>query len=72
MNLKANLTEKNQELLQGIGYKIENRDYSIEEIKRCESYVENYIMSFSTKNGDMAKETSKFSDLISVLVRNER
>jgi len=72
MNLKVDLTTKNQELLQGIGYKIENKNYSLDEIKRCETYITNHIMSLSSKNGDIAKETSKFSDLMSALVRNEK
>ena len=36
MNLEIDLEKKNKELLQEIGYKIENREYSPEEIKKCE------------------------------------
>jgi len=71
MNLKTDLAEKNQELLQEIGYKIENREYSPEEIKNCESYIANHIMSQSSKNNGIAKETIKFNDLINILVKNE-
>ena len=72
MNLKTDLAEKNQELLQEIGYKIENREYSPEEIKKCESYIANHIMSQSSKNNGIAKETIKFNDLINILVKNEK
>lgn len=71
MNLKADLSIKNQELLKEIEYKIEDKEYSPEEIKQCESYIANHIMSLSSKNGDIAKETAKFNDLINVLVKNE-
>lgn len=71
MNFKTDLAEKNQKLLQQIGYKIENREYSPEEIKNCETYIANHIMSQSSKNNDIAKETIKFNDLINILVKNE-
>ena len=71
MNLKADLSIKNQELLKEIEYKIEDKEYSIEEIKQCECYVANHIMSLSSKNGDIARETIRFNDLMNVLVKNE-
>ena len=71
MNFKTDLKIKDQELLQEIGYKIENREYSTEEIKNCEAYIANHIMSQSSKNDDIAKETIKFNDLINILVKNE-
>ena len=72
MNFKTDLKIKDQELLQEIGYKIENREYSPEEIKNCESYIANHIMSQSSKNNNIAKETKKFNDLINILVKNEK
>ena len=71
MNLKTDLAEKNQELLQEIGYKIENREYSPEEIKSCEIYIANHLMSQSSKNNNIGKETIKFNDLINILIKNE-
>lgn len=71
MNLKADLSIKNQELLKEIEYKIEDKEYSIEEIKQCECYVANHIMSLSSKNGDIARKTIRFNDLMNVLVKNE-
>ena len=72
MNLKSDLSIKNQELLKEIEYKIEDREYSPEEIKQCECYVANHIMSLSNKNGDIARETIRFNDLMNVLVKNEK
>lgn len=71
MNLKTDLTTKNQKLLQEIGYKIENKEYSPEEIKQCELYVTNHIMSLSSKNGDISKEFIKCNELMDILVKNE-
>ena len=71
MNLEIDLEKKNKELLQEIGYKIENREYSPEEIKKCEIYIANHLMNQSSKNNDFAKETIKINDLINILVKNE-
>lgn len=71
MNFKTELSINNQKLLQEIGYKIENREYSPEEIKKCEIYIANHLMNQSSKNNDFAKETIKFNDLINILVKNE-
>lgn len=71
MNFRKDLTTKNQELLQEIGYKIENKEYSPEEIKNCEIYIANHIISQSSKNNDISNETIKFNDLINVLIKNE-
>lgn len=72
MNFKTELSINNQKLLQEIGYKIENREYSPEEIKNCEIFIANHIMSQSSKNNDIANETIKFNDLINILVKNEK
>lgn len=72
MNLKTDLTEKNQNLLQEIGINIENRDYSKEEIKTVSNNIGEYIFSKSSKNGDIAKATAKYGDLLDILVRNEK
>ncbi|MCI8470483.1 MAG: hypothetical protein HFJ35_03175 [Clostridia bacterium] len=72
MNFKTELSINNQKLLQEIGYKIENREYSPEEIKNCEIFIANHIMSQSSKNNNIANETIKFNDLINILVKNEK
>ena len=54
MNFKTELSNTNQELLTELGVKIEDRNYSIEEIKRCENNIANQIMSKSLKNMDLA------------------
>lgn len=71
MNFKTDLAEKNQKLLQEIGYKIENREYSPEEVENCVTYIANHLMSKSIKNNDLANETIKFNDLINIFIKNE-
>lgn len=72
MNLKTDLELKEQSLLQEIGYKIENREYSTEEIKKCECFITDYIMSKSSKSNAISKETLRFNELINILSKNER
>lgn len=71
MNLKVELTEKNQKLLNEIGLKVENREYSKEEIKRFTNSIGEYIFSQSTKNGDLSKATARFNNLMQILIKNE-
>ena len=49
MNYKLDLSNQNQNLLIDANVKVENIEYSAEEIKKDSSY----IMSKSSKNGDI-------------------
>lgn len=61
MNYKIDLSENNQQLLENAGVKVENKEYSPEEIKNDTIIVANHIMSKSSKNGDLAHETIKYT-----------
>lgn len=69
MNFKTDLSNSNQELLSQLGIKIEDRNYSIEEIKKCENNIATHIMSKSLKNMDWAKESIKYNNLMNILAR---
>lgn len=71
MNLKKDLSTANQELLSQLGVIIEDRNYSTEEIKKCENNIATHIMSKSLKNMDLAKESVKYSNLMNILARYE-
>ena len=71
MNLKKDLSTANQELLIQLGVKIEDRNYSTEEIKKCENNIATHIMSKSLKNMDLAKESVKYSSLMNIFARYE-
>ena len=55
MNYKKDLSEQNQKLLSNIDIDIEDREYSTEEIGRNINDISNYIISRSSKNGDLDK-----------------
>lgn len=72
MNLGIDLSRKNQEALQEIGIKSENREYSKEEIKSFSNTIGEYIFSKSSKNGDISKAINKYGDVLNIFVRNEK
>lgn len=71
MNLKTDLSNINQELLNQIGVEIEDKNYSVEDIRKCENEIITHIMSKSLKNMDLTKESKKYSKLIDILTRYE-
>lgn len=71
MNLKKDLSTANQKLLSQLGVEIEDRNYSTEEIKKCENNIATHIMSKSLKNMELAKESVKYSSLMNILARYE-
>ena len=65
MNLLNKLTEKEINLLQTAGVKIEkNKDYAIEEKKQICMQVSEFIMSHSSKNGDISKLQNDYSTVL--------
>ncbi len=72
MNLQTELTKGEQELLLETGYIIEDKEYSAEELKLCENFITSYIMSKSSKNGDIGKAMLKYNDLIDFFIKNEK
>ena len=72
MNLENDLSKKNKELLQEIGIKSENREYSKDEIKSFSNIIGEYIFSMSSKNGDIGTALTKYGDVLNVFVRNEK
>ena len=71
INLKLDLSKNNQELLEQAGIEISNKNYSPEEIKKCENNIASYIMSKSLKNMDVSNESIRYSDLMEILIKNE-
>lgn len=67
MNYKKDLSEKNQKLLEIADIKIENKEYTKEEIQKNISDIGNHIMSMSSKNGDILNAQLEFMPLINAL-----
>ncbi len=70
MNYKIDLSEQNQNLLINADVKVEDREYSVDEIKKDIAEISSYIMSKSSKNGDIAKAQTEYMPLINVLQKN--
>ena len=70
MNYKIELSEQNQNLLINADIKVEDREYSVDEIKKDIAKISSYIMSKSSKNGDIVKAQAEYIPLINVLQKN--
>ncbi len=71
MNLMTDLSNENQKLLQELGIKSENREYSKDEIKTLCSSIGDYIFSQSSKNNNIAKALDEYGELLRIFVKNE-
>ena len=69
MNLLEKYTTKEINLLKDIGLNIEDREYSSEELRRCENYIEEYIMSQSSKNGDIPRLSNEYNGILNILIK---
>lgn len=70
MNLLNICTKNEIELIEDAGFKVENKDYTKDEIRRCEAQITDYIMSHSSKNGDIADLSNKYSGIIKIFDLN--
>lgn len=72
MNLIKELSKSKLKLLEEADVHIEDKDYSKEELRACEIKVEEYVMCHSTKNGDIGKFGSQYSDILDDLIREQQ
>lgn len=71
MNLIEKCTTSEIKLLNNIGIKIEDRDYTAEELRKYESTIEEFIMSHSTKNGDINRFINQYNGILNTLINIE-
>ncbi len=69
MNLLNKCTTNEIKLLENIGINIENREYTNQELRRYENQIEDFIMSHSTKNGDISRLSNQYSSILNTLVK---
>ena len=69
MNLSKEFTTNEIKLLKNIGINIEDKDYSNEELRKYEISIEEFIMSHSSKNGDIGKYTNQYSSILNKIVK---
>lgn len=67
MNLKKEFKKEEIELLQVAGVNVEDREYSKEELRKCEMDIEEFIMSHSSKNGDISKLSNQYYGILNTL-----
>ena len=69
MNLIKQFSKEEIELLNNAGINVEDRDYSKEELRKCELEIEEFIMSHSTKNGDIAKLSNQYDKILNTIYK---
>ena len=67
MNLYQKFTTNELKKLHEIGIDIQNKEYNTEEIRQYAVSIEDYIMSGSSKNGDIGRAIEKYGDIINKL-----
>lgn len=72
MNLRNRCTTKEIKLLENIGLNVEDKDYTNEELRKYESQIEDFIMSHSTKNGDISKLSNQYNSILNTLVKGNK
>lgn len=68
MNLIEKCTTNEIRLLSDIGIKIEDKDYTVEELRKYESIIEEFIMNHSTKNGDINKFINQYNSVLNTII----
>lgn len=64
MNLLNDCTSKEIELIRNAGVILENKDYTKEELDRCERQITDFIMNHSSKNGDIDRLNREYSNIL--------
>ncbi|MBQ9298840.1 MAG: hypothetical protein IJ223_07475 [Clostridia bacterium] len=70
MNLLNKCTNNEIELIKQAGVKIENKEYTAEELKRIESNITEFIMNHSTKNGDITRLQNEYQGIYNIIEIN--
>lgn len=63
MNLYKEFSEKDIELIKKAGINIEDKNYSNEELYKFQTSIIDYIMSASSKNGEIDKRRHQFDSV---------
>lgn len=69
MNLYRKINNNEVELFKNAGIRIEDKDYEQEELKRMEQQIIDYIMSASSKNGEIDKRRNQYDSIFKMIVK---
>ena len=67
MNLYAVMNDKEIKLLKNAGIKVEDKDYLQDDFKIIEHQVIDFIMSASTKNGEIDRLRNQYEGIFKIL-----
>lgn len=63
MNLYKEMNNTEIELLKSAGIEIENKDYNNEDLKFFEHQLMEFVMSASSKNGDIDRRRKQYDNI---------
>ena len=69
MNLYKEMNKNEIKLLENAGINIEDKEYKNEDLKQFESKIVEYIMSASSKNGEIDKRRNQYERIFRVLIK---
>lgn len=67
MNLIEKCSNDEIKLIEQAGIMVENKDYSKDDLKQYEARIIDYIMSHSSKNGDISKLRNQYENIFSII-----
>ena len=67
MNLIEKCSNDEIKLIEQAGIMIENKEYSKDDLKQYEARIIDYIMSHSSKNGDISKLRNQYENIFSII-----
>lgn len=68
MNLMKDFSNKDKKLLNKAGIHIEDKDYTKDELRGYVSSIEDFIMSHSSKNGDIVRLNNEYREILEKLL----
>ena len=70
MNLLSKCNNTQVKLIRNPGVKLEDKDYSREELKNYEMQMIDFIMSHSSKNGEIDKLRNDYINIFNIIENN--
>ena len=67
MNLLNICTKNEIKLIENAGIRIENKEYTTDELKRVERNITEFIMNHSTKNGKITELQNEYQSVYRIL-----
>lgn len=69
MNLYKEMNNNEIELLKNAGVKVEDKEYGKDELKKFEQQIVDFIMSASSKNGEIDKRRNQYDSVFKIIVK---